>query len=113
VPNSSDDQPKYLRCARALALLTGLAGSVTACESTAGASVYDGGPVGVTAHPDAADADSPTGAYDGGFYGTRVISASGCGCDLGGAPVSPSVPLVAGVVGAGLIARRRRRSDVP
>lgn len=100
-------------CARAVALLTSLAGSVTACGSTANASVYDGGPLGVTAHPDAADADSPTGAYEGGIYGTRILSASGCGCDLGGAPVSPSVPLVTGLVGAGLIGRRRRRSDVP
>ena len=113
MPSASEDQPKYLMCVRALALLTGLAGSVTACEGTAGASVYDGGPVGVTASPDAAEADSPSGVYEGGVYGTRVVSASGCGCDLGGAPGLPSAPPVAGVVGAGLIARRRRRSDVP
>ena len=31
MPRSSGDQPKYLTCARALALLTGLAGSVTVC----------------------------------------------------------------------------------
>jgi MYXO-CTERM domain-containing protein len=111
MPSSSEDQPKYLTCARALALLTGLAGSVATSGSAAAASVYDGGPVGVTVHPDAADADSPTGAYDGGIHGVLVMPASGCGCDLGGAPLSPGGPLVAGLMGAGLIARRRRRSD--
>jgi MYXO-CTERM domain-containing protein len=111
MPNSSEHRPKYLTCTRALALLTGLAGSVAASGSAAAASVYDGGPVGVTVHPDAADADSPTGVYDGGFHGILVMPPGGCGCDLGGAPVSPGGPLVAGLVGAGVIARRRRRSD--
>jgi len=32
---------------------------------------------------------------------------------VGGAPMSSGVPVVAGVAGAELIARRRRRSDVP
>ena len=86
MPRSSEEQPKYLMCVRALALLTGLAGSVTACEGTAGASVYDGGPVGVAVQLDAADADSPAGVYDGGFHGVLVMLKSGCDCDLGGAP---------------------------
>ena len=85
MPRSSEEQPKYLMCVRALALLTGLAGSVTACEGTAGASVYDGGPIGVTVQPDAADADSPAGVYDGGFHGVMVMPNSGCDCDLSGA----------------------------
>jgi MYXO-CTERM domain-containing protein len=111
MPRSSEEQPKYLMCVRALALLTGLAGSVTAGESTAGASVHDGGPAGVTVQPDAAD--SPANVYDGGFHGVVVMPSSGCDCELGGAPGSPGIPLVAGLVGAGLIARRRRRSNVP
>ena len=113
MPSSPEDQPKYLTCARALALLTGLAGSVTAGGSTASAGTYDGGPVGVTVRPDAADAEPPPGVYDGGFHGVLVMPPGGCGCDLGGAPASSGVPLVAGLAGAGLIGRRRRRSDTP
>jgi MYXO-CTERM domain-containing protein len=112
MPSSSDDQPKYLACARALALLTGLAASVTVCESTAsGAGVPDGGPASVAAEAQASAA--PASAYDGGPHGVVIMPSGGCGCDLGGAPVSPSVPLVSGLAGAGLIARRRRRSDRP
>jgi hypothetical protein len=113
MPSSSEDQPKYLMCVRALALLTGLAGSVAASRSAGGASVHDGGPEGVAAQPDAGDAGSPPAVYDGGIHGVLVMPQGGCGCDLGGLPEAMSVPLVAGLVGAGLMARRRRRSDVP
>lgn len=101
MPKSSGNEPKYLTCTRALALLTGLAGGVTAAGSTASAS------------PDAGDAHPVASAYDGGVHGVLIQPDSGCGCDLGGRPASPRGPLAAGLVGAGLIVRRRRGSDVP
>ena len=121
MPRSSGKEPKYLMCTRALALVTGLAGGVTIAGSTASASVHDGGPVGVAVNPDAlarnpdaGDAQPPASVYDGGVHGVLVHPTdSGCGCGLGGDPASPRGPLAAGLVGAGLIARRRRRSDVP
>ena len=113
MPSSVKDQPKYLRCTRALALVTGLAGGVTIAGSTASAAIYAGGPGGVSGNPDAADADTPVEAYDGGVHGVVANQPSGCGCDLGGAPCAPSGPLGAGLLAAGLLARRRRRPDAP
>ena len=100
MPKSSGDEPKYLTCTRALALLTGLAGGVTVAPRTA------------NANPDAGDAQPPASVYDGGVHGV-LIQPGGCECDLGGEPASPRGPLAAGLAAAGLMARRRRRSDVP
>ena len=99
MPRSATDQPKYLMCARALALLTGLAAGAAGCGSplvpasgpkdAAGQSYdgsffgvrikadahpipYDGGVVGSRIDPDA----HPT-PYDGGVVGVRPIPYDG------------------------------------
>ena len=56
--------PHYLRFARALALLTGLAG-IPACTET-GEVVADGGPAPRDAAADAGDLDASTSSADGG-----------------------------------------------
>ena len=56
--------PHYLRFARALALLTGLAG-IPACTET-GEVVADGGPAPRDAAADAGDLDASTSTADGG-----------------------------------------------
>ena len=107
--SSSENEPKYLACVRALALLTGVAGTVCACGGIPDASSSGPGPVSATA--DAGDASSTTSVYDGGFHGVRAHTSDGC--DVTGGPVSRGALLLAGVAGTGLIARRRRRPDVP
>ncbi|MFL5306655.1 MAG: MYXO-CTERM sorting domain-containing protein [Polyangia bacterium] len=107
--SSFENEPKYLACVRALALLTGVAGSVSACGGIPDAS--SSGPGSVSAAADAGDASSPPPVYDGGFHGVRAHTPDGC--DVGGGPASRGALLVAGVAGTGLIARRRRRPDVP
>jgi hypothetical protein len=76
MPKSATGQPKYLMCARALALLSGLAAGAAGCESSlvpenspkdAANQTYDGGFFGVRINTDA----QPT-PYDGGVVGSRV-----------------------------------------
>ena len=101
MPKSSGNEPKYLTCTRALALLTGLAGGVIVAARTA------------NANPDAGEPQPQASVYDGGVHGVLVNSDGGCGCDLGGESASTRGSVAAGLAGAGLIARRRRRSDLP
>jgi hypothetical protein len=92
MPRSPNDKPKYLMCARALALLSGLAAGAAGCgqslvpqsgpKDAAGqtydggflgsAPAYDGGVVGVRPITDA----HPT-PYDGGVVGVRPIPYDG------------------------------------
>ena len=70
--------PRYLACARALALATGVAATTAGCNTAplttdpgkatggTGGHAYDGGPVGLFANPDAAEQP-----YDGGPMGSK------------------------------------------
>jgi hypothetical protein len=84
---SPTDQPKYLMCARALALLSGLtAGAAAGCGSSlvpAGRPTppaYEGGVMGVRVNPDARPTPydggitgiGPVPPYDGGAVGVRI-----------------------------------------
>ncbi len=97
MPRSTTDKPKYLMCARALALLSGLAAGAAGCESSlvpesgpkdAASQTYDGGFLG-------------TGpAYDGGIAGIRIDpDAHPIPYDGGRAGVGPAPPYDGGVVG--------------
>jgi len=109
--SSPKDEPKYLACARALALLTGVAGGATAYGATPGATAPEAPAVAAASAPDAGDASVPP-VYDGGPHGSLVRNPDGC--DIGGRrPISPGAAVLATVAGAGLIARRRRRRDAP
>jgi hypothetical protein len=102
MPTSSAGQPKYLMCARALALLSGLATGSAGCGSSLpgghtdggskdasgsdvvstpydggvhGIQPYDGGVHGVQIMPNDGsqpDATGSTTPYDGGFFGVRI-----------------------------------------
>ncbi|HVY38400.1 MAG TPA: hypothetical protein VHM31_10705 [Polyangia bacterium] len=108
--SSPTDGPKYLACARALALLTGVAGGLTVCGATTAAHASEPPATTPASTPDAGDAGAPP-VYDGGPHGTLVRNSDGC--DVGAGTVSPGAAALATVAGAGLLARRRRRRDVP
>lgn len=103
--SSSNGEPKYLACARALALLSG----VTVCGATTDAHASEPPATTAASAPDAGDAGVPP-VYDGGVHGTIVRNSDGC--DVGGGPVSPRAAALT-VAGAAVVARRRRRRDVP
>ena len=79
---TATDQPKYLMCARALALLTGLAAGATGCGSSL---VPENGPK-----------DAATQTYDGGIMGLRPPPYDGSFIGIG-------APYDGGVVGSGPI----------
>jgi hypothetical protein len=90
MPRSPTDRPKYLMCARALALLSGLAAGAVGCGQSlvpesgpkdATTPAYDGGSIGIGAFPDA----HPT-PYDGGVVGSRPIPYDGAVIGVGPAP---------------------------
>lgn len=113
MPKSGNDKPKYLMCARALALLSGLAAGAAGCGqslvpqsgpkdaagqtydggSLGSALAYDGAVMGVRINPDA----HPT-PYDGGVVGVRAIDAHPTPYDGGVVGVRP-IPYDGGAVG--------------
>jgi hypothetical protein len=103
MPGSPTDRPKYLSCARALALVSGLAAGATGCGSslpggpTDGGSKdtsqdlvsvpYDGGVHGVQIMPDAGP------PYDGGVFGLFINPDAQVGSD------AHTTPYDGGVIG--------------
>jgi hypothetical protein len=88
MPKSTTDQPKYLMCARALALLSSLAAGAAGCESSL---VPESGPK-----------DAAGRTYDGGFFGTAPAYDGG----VTGVRINPDAhptPYDGGVVGIGRI----------
>jgi hypothetical protein len=65
MPTSSAGQPKYLMCARALALLSGLAAGSASCGSTLPSGNTDSG------SKDASGSDLVSTPYDGGVHGVQ------------------------------------------
>ena len=84
--SSSTGEPKYLACARALALLSGIAAGAGGCSSSL-----------TNDSPPPTDAAQVPGAYDGSFMGTRpAVDAAHPhdGESRGLAPYRPSTPAV-------------------
>jgi hypothetical protein len=74
---SASEQPKYLMCARALALLGGMAVGASACGGRLAPSNYDGGIMGAAPNGGA-------GGYDGAVLGLSVTDSGGQGGAGGG-----------------------------
>lgn len=115
MPRSSTDRPKYLMCARALALLSGLAAGAAGCGSSlvpgsgpkdGATQTYDGGVMGLRINPDA----HPT-PYDGGVVGVRPVpDAHPTPYDGGFMGVRP-LPYDGGVIGVQINPDANVRSD--